>query len=124
MNERIKNLAIPGLSWCVGLMVLWQSWRFAFGTAAAREFAGTGLPSWIRPALGGVEIAAAVLFLVPITALVGGYALLVVFFFAAVLHVLHGWYDVSGLVLYAMAVLVSLAHRDHEIREGQRGAAV
>jgi DoxX-like family len=124
MNERIKNLAIPGLSWCVGLMVLWQSWRFAFGTAAAREFAGTGLPSWIRPALGGVEIAAAVLFLVPITAVVGGYALLVVFFFAAVLHVLHGWYDVSGLVLYAMAVLVSLAHRDHEMREGQRGAVV
>jgi hypothetical protein len=39
-----------------------------------------------------------------------------------VLHVMHGWYDVSGLVLYAMAVLVSLAHRYDGMREGQRGA--
>jgi hypothetical protein len=120
MNERLRSLAVPGLQWCVGLMVLWQSWRFAVGAAAVRVFAETGLPAWIRPALGGVEIAAAVLFLVPVTTVVGGYALLVVFFFAAVLHLLHGWYDISGLVLYAMAVLVTLAHHEgtRKVRAG------
>jgi hypothetical protein len=112
MNERVKGLAMPSLHWCVGLIVLWQSWRFAFGESAMRSFATIGLPHWIRPALGGIEIAAAVLFLLPITTLVGGYALLVVFFFAAVLHVLHGWYDVSELALYATAVLAVLAYRD------------
>jgi DoxX-like family len=112
MNERMRNLAIPGLRWCVGLIVLWESWRFAFGESARRAFAETGLPLWIRPTLGGIEIVAALLFLVPWTRVVGGYSLLVVFFFAAMLHVLHGWYDISGLVLYAVAVWVSLAHGD------------
>jgi hypothetical protein len=124
MNERLRTLAVPGLRWCLGLMVLWQSWRFAFGALSVQKFAETGLPSWIRPALGGIEIVAAILFLVPVTAVVGGYSLLVVFFFAAVLHILHGWYDVSALVLYAMVVLVSLAHRDGAIREDHRRATV
>jgi hypothetical protein len=121
MNERIRGLAIPVLRWCVGPIVLWQSWRFAFGDSTMREFAHTGLPPWIRPVLGGTEIVAAALFLLPITRVVGGYALLVIFFFAAVLHLLHGWYDVSALALYFMAVLVSLAHPDGRIRGGRQG---
>jgi hypothetical protein len=124
MNERMRRLAVPGLRWCVGLIVLWQSWRFMVSTEAGREFAGTGLPSWIRLALGGTELMAAILFLVPVAMVVGGYALLVVFFFATVLHILHGWYDVSALVLYAMAVLVSLAHREDRIREDHRGVTI
>jgi hypothetical protein len=118
MNERVKNFAIPGLHWCVGLIVLWESCRFAFGASAMRAFAETGLPNWIRPALGSVELVAAVLFLLPATAVVGGYALLVIFFLAAIIHILHGWYDVSGLVLYGMAVLASLANQ-----EGRKGKA-
>jgi DoxX-like family len=121
MNERLRSLAVPGLRWCVGLIVLWQSWRFAFGTAVMRVFAETGLPVWIRPALGGIEIVATVLFLLPVTTVVGGYALLVVFLFAAVLHLLHGWYDISALVLYAMAVLVSLADQERGTRKERAG---
>jgi hypothetical protein len=118
MNERVRSLAIPGLRWCVGLIVLWQSGRFAFEESAMRGFAHTGLPPWIRAALGGAEMVAAVLFLLPITTVVGGYALLVLFFLAAILHVLHGWYDVSALVVY---LLVSLAHRGGRIRSGREG---
>jgi hypothetical protein len=121
MKERTRTLAVRGLRWCVGLIVLWKSCRLAFGESAMREFAKFGLPAWIRPALGGAEIVAAALFLLPITTVVGGCALLVIFFSAAVLHVLHGWYDVSALVLYFMAVLVSLAHRDGRIRGGREG---
>jgi DoxX-like family len=121
MNERVRSLAIPGLRWCVGLIVLWQSRRFAFEESAMRGFAHTGLPPWVRSALGGAEIVAAVLFLLPITTVLGGYALLVVFFLAAVLHVLHGWYNVSALVVYFMAVLVSRAHRSGRIRGGREG---
>jgi uncharacterized membrane protein YphA (DoxX/SURF4 family) len=120
MNERMGNPAIPCLRWCVGLIVLWGSWRFAFGESAMREFAHTGLPAWIRPALGGVEIVAAVLFLLPVTSVVGGYALLGIFLFAAALHVMHRWYDISSLMLYAMAVWVSLAH-SAEVRGVPKG---
>ncbi len=112
MNERLTKIALPALRWSVGLVVLWESWEFTFGQSALRAFAKTGLPLWIRPLLGGSEILAAVLFLVPAASLVGGYALLVVFFFAALIHILHGWYDVGALVVYAMAVLVCMAHRD------------
>jgi uncharacterized membrane protein YphA (DoxX/SURF4 family) len=121
MHERVRSLAVPGLRWCVGLIVLWRSWSFAFEPSAMRGFAHPGLPRWVRPALGGAEIVAAVLFLLPITTAVGGYALLVIFFLAAILHVLHGGYDVSALVVYSMAVLVSLAHRSGRIRGGREG---
>jgi hypothetical protein len=112
MNERLGSLAMPGFGWCVGLIALRRSWRFAFDTAAMRVFAETGWPAWIQPALGGIEIVAAVLFLLPVTTVVGGYALLAVFFFAAVLRLLHGWYDISALVLYAKAVRVGVADQE------------
>jgi hypothetical protein len=112
MNEQLRKIALPGLRWSLGLVVAWESCEFAFGHSAAWAFAKTGLPPWIRPALGGTEIVAAVLFLVPATSLVGGYALLMVFFLAALIHILHGWYDVGALVVYATAVLACMAHRD------------
>ena len=120
MHERLTKIAFPGLRWSLGLVVLWESWEFAFGQSVLRTFAKTGLPLWIRPLLGGTEILAAVLFLVPAASLVGGYALLIVFFLAAVIHILHGWYDVGALVVYAMAVLVCMAHHD---AKNERGAA-
>ena len=112
MNERLRKIALPGLRWSLALVVLWESWEFVFGHSALRAFAKTGLPPWIRPLLGGCEIVAAVLFLVPAASLVGGYALLIVFFLAAVIHILHGWYDVGALVVYSMAVLACMSHRD------------
>jgi hypothetical protein len=53
-----------------------------------------------------------VLFLVPAASLVGGYALVIIFFLAAVIHILHGWYDVGALVVYAIAVLACVAHQE------------
>jgi len=43
------------------------------------------------------------------TSVAGGYLLLVVFFFAAAIHVLHGQYDVGGLLVYAVAVMACFA---------------
>jgi len=47
----------------------------------------------------------------PLTSVAGSYLLLLVFLLAALVHVLHGQYDVGVLAVYSMAVLVSLAHR-------------
>jgi hypothetical protein len=71
--------------------------------------------SW--PVLGGSEIIAAVLFLVPFTATIGGYLLLVIFAVAALLHILHGQYGVEGLLVYAVAAIVSMAHAKNETTE-------
>jgi hypothetical protein len=111
MNSLTKQRAVRGLQWTVGLVLIVESLRLAFEPSAARHFARAGIPVWMRPGLAWAEIAAAILFLLPFTTVVGGYALLVIFVIAALLHVLHGEFDVGVLVVYSMAVLVSLAHR-------------
>lgn len=89
----------------------------ALGPEAGRHFASTGIPAWLRPALAWPEIVAALLFLIPITVVAGGYFLLAVFAVAAVLHLLHGQYCIGVLVVYATAVLVVLAYRGATLTE-------
>jgi Na+-driven multidrug efflux pump len=110
MNARVRKIAVPALRWAVGLVVLLESLKLAFGEQAIQHFARTGMPPWLRPVLAWPEIVAAVLFLLPWTRVAGGYVLLVVFAFAGALHLLHGQFDIGVLVVYATAVLVSMAY--------------
>ena len=109
MNARLTRFSIPLLRWTVGLVVTLESCQFILSTSAAHFIAKAGLPAWIRPILGGAEMIAAILFLVPLTTLLGGYFLLAIFALAALVHIWHRQYGVEGLVLYAVAVLVSMA---------------
>ncbi len=117
MNEQLARLSIPLLRWTLGLIVILESARFIISTSAAHFLANAGLPDWIRPVLGGAEIIAAVLFLVPITTVFGSYLLLVIFGIAAVIHILHGQYGIEVLVLYAVAVLVCMAYTQNRTAE-------
>jgi hypothetical protein len=117
MNARLAKSSIPLLRWTVGLVVLLESCRFVFSTSAAHFLAKAGLPAWIRPVLGGAEIVAVLLFLIPLTALIGSYLLLVIFGLAALVHILHGQYDGGGLLVYAAAVLVCTAHTQNRTPE-------
>jgi hypothetical protein len=119
MNPHIKGWAISGLRLALGLVVLWQSAHFALSAGGAHEFAKTGLPVWIRPALGGSEAVAALLFLVPAVSLVGGYALLAIFAIAICVHFLHGQYEVSALIVYGMAAIVCITQRHGETGEAR-----
>jgi hypothetical protein len=107
MNAQAQKLAIPALRWTVGLVVLFESVRFVLSQGPIHG----GLPHWIRPAFGGAEIIAAILFLLPFARVVGGYLLLVIFALAVIIHVLHGEYDVGALAVYAMAVFVAMAEK-------------
>lgn len=111
MNAYLTRYSIPLLRWTLGLVVILESCRFIFSGSAAHFLAKAGLPWWIRPVLGGAEVVAAILFIVPVTSLIGGYALLVIFGMAAIVHFLHGQFGVEGLVLYAVAVLVCIAYK-------------
>ncbi len=114
MNQQVKKLAIPGLRWTLGIVVLLESVRFVLSSSAAQHFAKIGVPQWIRPALGGSEIVAAVLFLTPATGVLGGYLLLFIFAIAAIIHCLHGEFEVGTLIVYGMAVLVCMTYRSNE----------
>ena len=106
--NRLK-IAICILYWSVGLVVLIESCLFVFSASRAHAFAKSGMPSLIRPVLGGAEVIAALLFLVPPARPIGGYALLFIFALAALLHILHGQTDISTLILYSAAVYTVLA---------------
>lgn len=108
MNSALAKNSVPLLRWVLGLVIIVESGRFAFSTEAAHFLRKAGLPAWIQPALGISEAIAAVLFLLPFTTLAGSYLLLVIFVLAALLHVLHGQFDVGGLLVYAAAVFVCM----------------
>jgi uncharacterized membrane protein YphA (DoxX/SURF4 family) len=111
MKSHTRPRAVLGLQWVVGLVLIVESLRFAFERSAAHDFARAGMPLWMRPALAWTEIVGAILFLVPFTTMLGGYLLLVIFFLAALLHILHSEFDIGVLLVYGMAVLVILTHR-------------
>jgi hypothetical protein len=109
MTQDRLPAALRMLQWVLGLVILAESARFAFSPGAAHAFAKTGLPSFVRLALAWTEIAAAILFLVPRATVVGGWFLIVVLASAIVLHLLHGWFDVGALVVYAAAAWAVVA---------------
>lgn len=112
MNIRQQQVAAWVLRWTVGLVVLWESYRFCFSEAATRHLQRMGLPQWVASALGGTEIVAAILFLVPKVSRIGGYSLLVIFAVAATLHVLHGQFEIGPLFVYGAAVFMCTSAND------------
>jgi hypothetical protein len=107
-TRRLRN-AISILHWSVGVVILIESCLFVFSASRAHALAQSGMPHLIRPVLGGAEIIAVLLFLIPPTRTIGGYALLVIFILAALIHIVHGQPDIGGLVVYAAAVYTVLA---------------
>ena len=99
------------LQWALGFVILAEAAGFAFSPASARVSAKTGLPDFSRLALVCGEIGAAILFLIPRTIIVGAWLLIAVLVCAAILHTLHGWWDVGALVVYAAATWAVMAGR-------------
>jgi hypothetical protein len=112
MKELLSTIAVPGLRLALGVVVLLESVHFAFSPASAHHFAQTGWAQWIGPALGWSEAVAALLFVVPITTLVGGSALILIFAIAIAIHLQGGDFGIGGLIVYSMAVIVCIAHRE------------
>lgn len=117
MTQRLKKFAIPGLRWTVGVVVLLESIHFMLSPSAAREFAKTGFPHWIRPALGGSEAIAALLFLMSAASLISGYLLLIIFMAAIAIHFLLGEFNVGAILVYGMAVIVCMTRGTKEAVE-------
>jgi hypothetical protein len=106
-------LAIRVLTWTVALVILLEGSRTFYGAITRLHDPGhAGLLAWSRLVLSGSEIVAALLFLLPVTTVLGGYSLLLIIALAIAIHALHG--DFRGLdilVLYGVAVFVGLSDR-------------
>jgi hypothetical protein len=111
MTPRGKDLTMTALRVTLGLVVLERSCVFVLGGPTAGAFGHNSLLHAISLALGWCEVVAAILFLLPMTLVVGAYCLVSIFMLAAALHVAHGEYDVGALLVWTTAVLAVVAHR-------------
>ncbi len=103
----------------LGLVVFLQSAHFAL--SSPHRLGETVFPLWFPWVFGGSESLAALLFLVPATTVFGGYALLFIFAIAIAVHLLHGQYDVGGLIVYGMAAFVCMIYQNNSRTEARRG---
>jgi hypothetical protein len=94
--------AFTGLQWTLGLVILIEAILFVM-PSAAHDFAKTHMPDIVRLVLGWGEILGAVLFLIPRTAVRGGWVLVGIFVLAIAVHLLHGAYNVGNLLIYTAA---------------------
>jgi DoxX-like family len=102
MAEQRSRMALTGLQWALGLVILTQSVVFLLPSAGP-GFATTHMPSAVRLILGIGEIVGSVLLLVPRTSIRGAWMLAAVFLFAIAIHLLHGMHNVGNLVIYTAA---------------------
>jgi len=121
MTRWTIQLTVEALRWVLGVVVLWASSQLLrtmiLTMQVAPEPGHVGMHAWILLTLATVEIVAAIMFLAPVVNVAGSYLLLAVFALAILFHVVQGQFDFGALLVYAMAVLVWLAHR----REAQAG---
>ena len=111
MRTTVNKFALLGLQASVGLIIFAEAAFLAFAPAAIQAFARTGLPNSLRIILAWTEMVLALLLLVPRAMVVAGWGLILVFVFAAGVHILHGKMDVGALVIDAAAVLVIVSRK-------------
>ena len=102
MTTQRMQIALTGLQWTLGLVILIEAILFVL-PGAARGFAKTHMPDVVRLALGLGEIAGCVLMLMPRTAIRGAWLLAAIFVLAIIIHLLHGMYEVGNLAIYTAA---------------------
>jgi DoxX-like family len=102
MTAQRANIALTGLQWTLGLVILIEAILFVL-PGAAHSFSRTHLPNAVRLILGFGEIVGCVLMLIPRTAIRGAWLLVAVFALAVAIHLLHGMYEVGNLAIYTAA---------------------
>lgn len=102
MSNSQSKIGLTVLQWALGMVILIEAVMFVL-PSAAHEFGRTHMPGFVRMILGFGEMLGCVLLLIPQTVVRGAWLLLAVFVMAILLHLLHGLYGISNLVIYAAA---------------------
>ena len=102
MTTQQTKIALTGLQWTLGLVILIEAILFVM-PVCAHAFTSTHIPNVIRLVLGWGEIVGCILMLIPRTAIRGAWILVAVFVLAIVTHLLHGIYGIGNLAIYTAA---------------------
>jgi hypothetical protein len=114
MNSVPTKIALYGLQWALGVVILIEAALFVM-PSARHGFAQTHMPDGLRFVLGWGEIAGCVLLLIPRSAVRGAWLLAAVFGLAILTHLLHGMYNVGNLVIYVAAAWVVAASKGQKL---------
>ncbi|HTZ97328.1 MAG TPA: hypothetical protein VMB18_13070 [Terriglobales bacterium] len=95
-----NKLARIGLQWSLGLVLIYECARLLLSSTSRGH-----IPHALIVAIAAVELLGAILFLIPPTVKTGGRLLITTFVVAAIVHILHGQFDVGFLAIYGFAVL-------------------
>lgn len=117
MTEQRGAMALTGLRWTLGVVILIEAALFVL-PSARHDFARTHMPDVLRMILGWGEIVGALLLLIPRAAVRGGWVLISIFALAIAVHVLHGMYNVGDLAIYAAAAWAIVAGKTDARRGG------
>jgi uncharacterized membrane protein YphA (DoxX/SURF4 family) len=112
MKIQVSKTALLGLQWSVGVVLFIEAAFLAFSKTEIHFAGHPGIHHWIRLALAWSEMLGCVLFLVPRAMKLGALALIIVLALAALVHLIHGNFQIGGLLIYAAAasVVASQAH--------------
>jgi hypothetical protein len=102
MTAQRTKIALNGLQWTLGLVILIEAILFLM-PVSAHGFASTHLPNVVRLVLGWGEIGGCILMLIPQTAIRGAWFLAAIFVLAIIIHLLHGMYGIGNLAIYTAA---------------------
>ena len=105
MSYDKRTLSIRALHIILGVVIFIESLLVAVNYELIIKSDHMGLPGQVVLGLAIIEIAGAILFLIPQAIKIGTYVLLAVFLAAMSIHVLHGQYNTGGLLIYAAAVV-------------------
>lgn len=108
MADQRMKVALTGLQWAMGLVILVEAILFVM-PGAAHDFGRTHMPNAVRLILGWGEILGAVLLLIPRTSARGAWVLAGLFVFAIIVHTLHGTFNVGNLIIYTASACVLVA---------------
>lgn len=106
MKIQVNRLAQLGLQWTVGVVLFPEAVFLAFSKTEIHFAGHPGIHHSILVALAWSEMLACVVFFIPRAMKTGATLLIIKLALAVLVHVLHGNFQIGGLLVYAAATSV------------------
>jgi uncharacterized membrane protein YphA (DoxX/SURF4 family) len=105
---QVNQVALLSLRWTLGVALFIEAALLAFSRSEIHLPGHAGMPHWIHLVIAAAEMLACVLLVIPLTVRFGTKLLIGVVMLAALIHILHGSFQIGPLLIYASAAWVVL----------------
>jgi len=117
MKTQVSKPALLALQWSVGVVLFIEAALLAHSKAEIHFQGHPGIHHWILLALAWAEMLACIIFVIPRTMKQGATLLLIVLALASLVHMLHGSFEIGGLIIFAAAVAVVASQTHADVKQ-------